>query len=68
MPEFEGFIRIRVKQIAADTRHLNRMRVTLERLRPVWEIDPEMTYEEACELYVRQYGMPPQYDDEGDAT
>jgi hypothetical protein len=66
MLDFEGFIRIRDKQIAADTRHANRMRVTLERLRPDWSNDPMMTYEEACALYVRKHGMPPRPDDEGD--
>jgi hypothetical protein len=69
MPEFEGFIRIRVKQNKADLRHLNRMRVTLERLRPFWEVDPMMTYEEACGRYVRTHGRPPKPadDDEVDA-
>lgn len=67
MPEFEGFIRIRIKQQKADLRHLNRMRVTLERLRPFWEVDPMMTYEEACGRYVRTHGRPPKPDDdEGD--
>lgn len=66
MPEFKGFIRIRVKQAKADLRHLNRMRVTLERLRPFWENDPMMTYEEACALYVRKNGMPPKAEDDGD--
>ena len=48
MPQFEGFIRIRVGQAKADLRHLNRMRLTLERLRFIWEVDPMMTYQEAC--------------------
>jgi hypothetical protein len=68
MPDFEGFIRIRVKQNKADLRHLNRMRVTLERLRPFWANDPEMSYREACDLYVRQHGMPPkdEHDEDDD--
>jgi hypothetical protein len=66
MPEFEGFIRIRVKQNKADLRHLNRMRVTLERLRPIWEVDPMMSYQEACDFYVRQHGMPPKDEPEED--
>jgi hypothetical protein len=66
MPEFEGFIRIRVKQAKDDLRHLNRMRVTLERLRPIWEVDRMMSYQEACAFYVRQYGMPTLPDDEDD--
>jgi hypothetical protein len=66
MPEFEGFIRIRVKQNKADLRHLNRMRVTLERLRPIWEVEPMMSYQEACDFYVRQHGMPPKDEPEED--
>lgn len=60
MYEFQGFVRIRDKQIEADIRYANHLRVTLERLRPIWENDPVMTYREACEIYVRQHGMPPQ--------
>lgn len=67
MPEFEGFIRIRVKQNKADLRHLNRMRVTLERLRPFWEVDPMMTYEEACGRYVRTHGRPPKPTDDDES-
>lgn len=61
--DFEAFIRIRDKQIAADIRYRNRLARTLERLRPIWEVDPMMTYEEACGRYVRQHGMPPLEDD-----
>ena len=68
MYEFEGFLRIRDKQIEADIRYANKMRRTLERLRPIWVVDPMMTYEETCDLYIRQHGMPPEEDeDEEDA-
>jgi hypothetical protein len=64
MYEFDGFIRIRDKQTEADIRYANKMRRTRERLTPTWENDPMMTYREACEIYVRQHGMPP--DDESE--
>jgi hypothetical protein len=64
--DFEAFIRIRDKAIAADIKYRNRLTRTLERLRPVWEVDPMMTYEEACAIYVRQYGLPPKDDDESE--
>ena len=65
--EFDGFIRIRDKQTEADIRYANKMRRTRERLTPTWENDPMMTYREACEIYVRQHGMPPLEDDQDDA-
>jgi len=63
MPEFKGFVGIRDKQIAADIKYRNRMARALERLTPIWSVDPMMTYREACDFYVRQHGMPPQEDD-----
>lgn len=64
--EFDGFIRIRDKQTRADIKYANRMRRARERLTPIWEVDPMMTYREACEFYVRQHGMPPQDDEDDD--
>jgi hypothetical protein len=61
--EFDGFLRIRDKQIAADIKYANKMRRARERLTPIWSVDPMMTYREACDFYVRQHGMPPQEDD-----
>lgn len=66
LPDFEAFIRIRDKNITADIKYRNKLARTLERLRPIWEVDPMMTYEEACALYIRQYGMPPKDNDEPD--
>jgi len=65
--EFDGFIRIRDKQIAADIKYANKMRRARERLTPIWSVDPMMTYREACDFYVRQHGMPPLEDDQDDA-
>jgi hypothetical protein len=62
--EFDGFIRIRDKQAEADLRYANKMRRTRQRLTPTWENDPMMTYREACEIYVRQHGMPPKDEDD----
>jgi hypothetical protein len=62
--DFRGVIGIREKQHIADTKHLGRLRNTYTRLQPYWDIDPEMTYEEACALYVRHNGMPPDDDEE----
>lgn len=62
--DFLGFIRIRDKQIEHDLKHANRMRRTHQRLAPIWANDPMMTYEEACEIYVRQNGVPPKEEDD----
>lgn len=62
--EFDGFIRIRDKQIAADIKYANKMRRARERLTPIWSVDPMMTYREACDFYVRQHGMPADEDDD----
>ena len=64
MPDFEGFIRIRDKQIAADIKYANKMRRARERLTPIWSVDPMMTYREACDFYVRQHGMPVDVDED----
>jgi hypothetical protein len=61
--EFDGFIRIRDKQIEADKRYANKMRRARERLGPIWINDPMMSYQEACTFYVRQHGMPPRDED-----
>ncbi len=61
--EFRGVIMIRVKQHHADGRHIARLSTTDDRLAEFWDNDPEMTYEEACSLYVRKYGMPPRIED-----
>jgi hypothetical protein len=62
-PEFRGVIRIRVKQHHADGRHIAKLSTTDDRLAEFWDNDPEMTYAEACALYVRKYGMPPKVED-----
>jgi hypothetical protein len=62
--EFDGFIRIRDKQIDADVKYANKMRRTRERPGPIWINDPMMTYKEACTFYVRQHGMPAPDEDE----
>jgi len=65
--EFRGVIGIRIKQHHADGRHIAKLSTTDARLAEFWDNDPEMTYEEACALYVRKYGEPPQdADDEGE--
>jgi hypothetical protein len=64
MPEFKGFVGIRDKQIAADIKYRNRMARALERLTPIWSVDPMMTYREACDFYVRQHGMPVDVDED----
>jgi hypothetical protein len=61
--DFQGFLRIRDKAIEADIKYRNRMRRAMEHLGPIWVNDPMMTYEEACNLYVRMHGMP---EEEGD--
>jgi len=67
-PEFRGRRRIRRKSWVADGKHLNLLDTVDEMLAPVWDNDPQMTYEEACDIYVRQFGMPdlPDEDDEED--
>ena len=65
-PEFRGVIGIRIKQHHADGRHIVKLSTTDARLAEFWDNDPEMTYEEACALYVRKYGAPPKDDGEED--
>jgi hypothetical protein len=66
-PEFRGLLRIRRKQLIADGKHYDRIASTDKRLAEFWDNDPMMTYEEACQLYVRAYGAPDlPDDDEGD--
>jgi hypothetical protein len=64
--EFDGFILSRDKKIAADIKYANKMRRARERLTPIWSVEPMMTYEEACNFYVRQHGMPPKDEDESE--
>jgi hypothetical protein len=64
--EFAGLIRLRRKSWTADGKHLDRLAKVYDTLRPIWDIDPEMTYEEACAIYVRQYGQPDLPPDDGD--
>jgi hypothetical protein len=65
-PEFRGLRRLRRKSWVADGRHLKLLDDVDEMLAPVWDNDPEMTYEEACALFVRHYGRPDLPDDDGD--
>lgn len=62
-PEFRGVIGIRIKQHHADGRHISKLSRADARLAEFWDNDPEMTYAEACALYVRKYGMPDLPDD-----
>lgn len=66
--EFRGFIRIRAKQHAADAKHIALLRNVDTKLAEFWDNDPEMTYEEACALYVRHYGQPDLPDDSDDES
>jgi hypothetical protein len=65
-PEFRGVIGIRIKQHHADGRHIAKLSTTDDRLAEFWDNDPEMTYEEACDFYVRHHGMPPLPDEDED--
>jgi hypothetical protein len=67
-PEFRGVIRIRVKQHHADGRHIAKLSTTDTRLAEFWDNDPEMTYREACDLYVLKYGLPPKVEDLEDGS
>lgn len=57
--EFNRVIDIRVKSIEADTAYLDKLVQARDELAPIWKSAPDLTFGEACEVFVRMTEMEP---------
>jgi hypothetical protein len=49
--EFRRIIAIREKQIGDDAAHLRALRAAYEAMSPIWDENPDWTFEQCCEAY-----------------